>query len=113
MYVLGEVHSPGAFQIPHGRMTLAQAIAEAGGILRVEAKQGSIKLIRGSWKEPIVYTLEFDTILTHGDRVFLKPGDRIFVQPTGLTTASRYMQQILPFLQAADTGSAIYDRHAR
>ena len=41
----------------------------------------------------------------------LKPlGDRIVVQPTGLTTASRYMQQILPFLQAADSGTAIYDR---
>ena len=113
VYVLGEVHQPGAIQIPNGRMTLAQAIAEAGGILRVEAKQGSIKLIRGSWKEPVVYTLEFDTVLTHGDRVFLRPGDRIFVQPTGLTTASRYMRQILPFLQAADSGTAIYDRLTR
>jgi polysaccharide biosynthesis/export protein len=113
VYVLGEVHEPGAFQIPNGRMTLAQAIAEAGGILHVEAAEGRIKLIRGSWKAPVVYTLEFDTVLTHGDRVFLRPGDRIFVQPTGLTTASRYMRQILPFLQAADSGTAIYDRLRR
>ena len=92
---------------------LAGALAEAGGLLAIEADEGSIKLIRGSWQEPIVYTLKYETILSHGDRIFLEPGDRVVVQPTGLTTASRYMQQILPFLQAADSGTAIYDRLTR
>jgi polysaccharide biosynthesis/export protein len=110
VYVLGEVRSPGTVKIPSGRLNLAQAIAEAGGLLPIEADRSSIKLIRGSWQEPLVYTLEFAVVLEHGDRIFLKPGDRIVVQPTSLTTASRYMQQILPFLQAADSGTAIYDR---
>lgn len=113
VYVFGEVREPGAFPIPQGRMTLAEALAEAGGLLHVDARKGAIKLIRGSWQEPVVYTLKFDTVLAYGDRILLKPGDRVVVQPTGLTTASRYMQQILPFLVAADTGTAIYDRLAK
>ncbi|MCP4606983.1 MAG: hypothetical protein GY847_41805 [Proteobacteria bacterium] len=110
VYVFGEVRNPKAVRIPHGRLNLAQALAEAGGTLPVEADESSIKLVRGSWQEPTVYTLKYETVLAYGDRIFLEPGDRVVVQPTGLTTASRYMQQILPFLQAADTGTAIYDR---
>ncbi len=113
VYVFGEVRNPQAVQIPHGQLSLAQALAEAGGIVEVEADKGRIKLIRGTWQEPTVYTLKYDTILTHGDRIYLMPGDRVVVQPTGLTTASRYMMQILPFLQAADTGTAIYSRFAK
>jgi polysaccharide export outer membrane protein len=113
VYVFGEVREPGAVQISHGRLSLAQALAESGGLLPIEADRGSIKLIRGSWQEPTIYTLTFNSILANGDRIYLKPGDRIVVQPTGLTTASRYMQQILPFLEAADKGTAIYDRLSR
>jgi polysaccharide export outer membrane protein len=110
VYVFGEVREPQAVRIPHGALSLAQALAEAGGLLPIEADEGSIKLVRGSWQEPTVYTLDYETVLALGDQIHLEPGDRVVVQPTGLTTASRYMQQILPFLQAADHGTAVYDR---
>jgi polysaccharide biosynthesis/export protein len=97
------VHEPGAVPIENGRLSLAQAIAEVGGLLPVEARKGSIKLIRGSWQEPTVYTLKYDTILEEGDKILLRAGDRIVVSPTGLTTLSRYMMQILPLLTGADT----------
>jgi polysaccharide export outer membrane protein len=113
VYVFGEVNDPKAVQISHGQLSLAQALAEAGGIVEVDADKSHIKLIRGSWQEPTVYTLKYDTILAHGDRILLRPGDRVVVQPTGLTTASRYMQQIMPFLVAADIGSAMYFRFSR
>lgn len=103
VYVLGEVHTPGAVPIESGRLSLAQAIAEAGGLLPVEARKGSIKLVRGSWQEPTVYTLSYDTILEEGDKIQLRAGDRVVVAPTGLTQLSRYMQQILPLLTGADT----------
>lgn len=110
VYVFGEVREPKAIQMPQGRLTLTAALAEAGGILPVEAHKGSIKLIRGSWQQPTVYTLSYKSVLTYGEGIHLVPGDRIVVQPTNLTQASRYMHQILPFLQAADSGTAIYDR---
>jgi len=103
VYVLGEVREPGAVPIENGRLSLAQAIAEVGGLLPVEAAEGRIKLIRGSWQEPTVYTLKYDTILEEGDKILLRAGDRIVVAPTGLTTLSRYMTQILPLLTGADT----------
>ena len=103
VYVLGEVREPGAVPIENGRLSLAQALAEVGGLLPIEARKGSIKLIRGSWQEPTVYTLKYDTILEEGDKILLRAGDRIVVAPTGLTTLSRYMQQILPLLTGADT----------
>lgn len=108
VYVLGEVLKPGAVQIPKGRLSLAQALAEAGGIRPTEADEDSIKLVRGSWQRPTVYTLEYDTVLEHGDRIILRPGDRVVVTPTTLTTLSRYMQQILPFLQGADHATRTY-----
>ncbi len=113
VYILGEVLQPKAVQIPHGRLSLAQALAECGGLLSVEADEGSIKLVRGNWQEPTVYTLNYETVLAHGDRIYLVPGDRVVVQPTTLTLASRYMQQILPFLMGADSGTAVYDRISR
>jgi polysaccharide biosynthesis/export protein len=103
VYVLGEVRMPGAVLIEDGRLSLAQALAEAGGLLAIEADDDSIKLIRGSWQEPTVYTLGYDTVLEEGDRIQLRAGDRIVVAPTALTTMTRYMQQILPFLEGANT----------
>ncbi len=110
VYVLGEVRKPGTVAIPGNRLSLGAAIAEAGGLLHVEAKKNDIKLIRGNWQSPVVYTIRYDAILVYGDRILLQPGDRVVVEPTGLTTMSRYMQQILPFLVGLDTATQTYDR---
>lgn len=112
VYVLGEVLRPGAIQIRQTRLNLAQALAEAGGLKAIEAKKSNIKVIRGSWQEPTIYTLEYDTVLEQGDRILLEPGDRVVVTPTTLTTLSRYMEQILPFLQGADYAMRIYGQAA-
>lgn len=110
VYVLGEVPKPGAFPMPTGRLSLAQALAEAGGLKHVEARQRAIRVVRGGWSEPTVYTVSYETVLAHGDAILLQPGDRIVIEPTGLTAASRYMQQLLPFLTAADVSWRLYDR---
>lgn len=113
VYVLGEVRDPGVVPIENGRLSLAQAIAECGGLLPIEADEGSIKLIRGSWQEPIVYTLDWDEVLEEGDKILLRAGDRIVVSPTTLTTMSRYMEQILPLLLGADRSLNIYSQVER
>jgi len=113
VYVLGEVPKPGSIQIKSSRLSLAQALAEAGGILPKEADKSNIKLIRGSWQKPTIYTLSYDEVLKKGDLIMLRPGDRIVVEPTTLTVLSRYMEQLLPFLLGADHGTAIYYRVAQ
>ena len=113
VYVLGEVPKPGSIQIKSSRLSLAQALAEAGGILPKEADKSNIRLIRGSWQEPTIYTLSYDDVLKKGDLIMLRPGDKIVVEPTRLTVLSRYMEQILPFLLGADHGTATYYRVAK
>ncbi len=112
VYVFGEVKKPGTVKITHGRLSLAQALAEAGGLMPIEARRRSIKLVRGNWQEPTVYTIHWDTILESGDRILLKAGDRVVVSPTTLTTMSRYMVQILPFLIGLDSATRTYKRLA-
>lgn len=108
VYVLGEVTRPGAIKIPRGRLSLGHALAEAGGLVHVDASKNSIKLIRGSWQQPTIYTLSYQEVLENGDRILLQPGDRVVAEPTTLTTLSRYMEQILPFLVGADHATRIY-----
>ncbi|MBN2805007.1 MAG: SLBB domain-containing protein, partial [Deltaproteobacteria bacterium] len=110
VYVLGEVKEPGAIKIISNRLSLGQAIAEAGGLNPVQAKKNKIRVIRGSWQEPTIYTIKYDAVLVYGDQIWLQPGDRIFIEPTGLTTLSRYMLQILPFLIGLDHATSVYDR---
>ena len=61
----------------------------------------------------VIGYLEGRLMSIDGDRILLRAGDRVVVQPTGLTKASRYMEQIMPFLVAADIGSAMYFRFSR
>lgn len=100
VYVLGEVQVPRVVPIEQGRMTLAEAIAAAGGPTPARARR-ELAVIRGGYAKPIVYVIDLEEALVVDDRVLLRPGDRVVVAPTGLSTASRYMQQILPFLMGA------------
>jgi len=60
-----------------------------------------LAVIRGGFDKPVVYTIDLEQALLVDDRIALRPGDRVVVAPTGLSTSSKYMLQILPFLQGA------------
>ena len=105
VYVLGEVLKPSVVPIPRERITLAEALAAAGGPT-IAHSRSEISILRGGNARPIVYTVELQQALLNDDRIALRPGDRVVVAPTGLSTASKYMQQILPFLQAGGTVAA-------
>ncbi|MDH5670743.1 MAG: polysaccharide biosynthesis/export family protein [Myxococcales bacterium] len=107
VYVLGEVQRPTVVPIQRERVTLAEALAVAGGPSIVSGRN-EIAVLRGGYAKPIVYTVDLEVALLHDDRIALRPGDRVIVAPTGLSKASRYMQQLLPFLAGAQsaTGTA-------
>jgi polysaccharide export outer membrane protein len=100
VFVLGEVQAPGVVPITGTRVTLAEALATAGGPTPARARR-ELAVIRGGFAKPVVYRVDLEQALLFDDRVLLRPGDRVVVAPTGLSMASRYMQQILPFLQGA------------
>jgi len=66
VYVLGEVKEPGVVQIKSGRLSLGQALAQTGGLHPIESSKNSIKLVRGSWQKPTIYTLSYNAILKNG-----------------------------------------------
>jgi polysaccharide export outer membrane protein len=100
VFVLGEVARPTVVPIARNRMTLAEALATAGGPTAAHARR-ELAVIRGGFDKPVVYTIDLEQALLVDDRIALRPGDRVVVAPTGLSTSSKYMLQILPFLQGA------------
>lgn len=98
VYVLGEVAQPQPVAIVGNRITLAEALAAAGGPVPARARR-ELAILRGGFAHPTVYIVDLDKALLVDESVLLRPGDRIVIAPTGLATASRYMEQIMPFLQ--------------
>jgi polysaccharide export outer membrane protein len=100
VFVLGEVVQPTAVRIERDSVTLAEALAAARGPTPASARR-ELAVIRGGFAKPVVYRFELEKALLYDDQIKLRPGDRVVVAPTGLVTASRYMQQLLPFLVGA------------
>ncbi len=98
VYVLGEVREPSVVPITREKVTLAEALATAGGPTMAEGRS-EMSILRGGHAKPIVYTVDMEDALLFDEQIALRPGDRVIVAPTGLSTASKYMKQILPFLQ--------------
>lgn len=97
VFVLGEVKNPGIVRIMRSRMTLAEAIASTGGPTPAKSRR-EIAIIRGGFANPVVYRINLERALLVDEQILLRPGDRVVIAPTGLATASRYMEQFLPFL---------------
>jgi polysaccharide export outer membrane protein len=100
VYVLGEVQQPKVVPITGSRMTLAEALASAGGPTPGRARR-ELAVIRGGFAKPVVYVIDLEQALLVDEQVLLRPGDRVVIAPTGLSNANRWMTQILPFLQGA------------
>lgn len=100
VFVLGEVTLPSVVPIQRNSVTLAEALASAGGPTPASARR-ELAVIRGGFAKPVVYRIDLEKALLYDDQIKLRPGDRVVVAPTGLVTASRYMQQVLPFLVGA------------
>jgi polysaccharide biosynthesis/export protein len=99
VYVLGEVQRPDAVQIERDSVSLAEALATCGGPTPARARR-ELAVVRGGYAKPVVYIVDLEKALLYDEQIKLRSGDRVVVAPTGLSTASRYMQQVLPFLQA-------------
>ncbi len=102
VYVLGEVRQQQSKLMTRGRMTLAEAIGDAGGFDLTTANAGKVYVIRGDFDAPTIYRLDADSpdALLLAVRFPLRPADVVFVSATELTRWNRVMSQILPTIQA-------------
>jgi len=103
VYVVGEVIEQGHFAYKEN-MTLGQVIAYSQG-LKPSAKTSSIYLVRGNLKHPRLFKIDLDAIYKGKIMDFkLKPNDIIYVPKTPIASWNLVLEQILPSLQAVQTG---------
>jgi polysaccharide biosynthesis/export protein len=103
IYVAGEVASPGEFQTTGPELTLAQAVARAGG-LRVTADAGSILILRrGADDRPLIFRADYRRATAGTDPaadVRLAPYDVVFVPRTEISDVyvwfNQHVQQFVP-----------------
>jgi len=99
IYVLGEVREPGRRKMPV-KLTLARAIAEAGGFTDV-AYQAKVLLIRGSIHQPVTQVVNVKDILQGRIAdVTLENRDILFVSKRPFELAERVLDTaVITFMQ--------------
>jgi polysaccharide export outer membrane protein len=110
VYVLGEVNAPRALPLVNGRMTLTEALGEAGGLNQLSAAGKQVYVVRNvSAAHPSVYNLDAKSpvALALADNFELNPRDVVFVDTAGLARFNRIMSLILP--NAASATSSYYN----
>lgn len=101
VFVLGDVGSPGAVAMVHGRLTLAQALTEAGGPKRIGVDWKRIGIIRSlSPTRGELIVVDLNKILSGQTLPYpLLAGDVIYVPKDSLGEWNEALQELLPTLQ--------------
>ena len=102
VFVIGEVRLPQSRLMVKGRMNLAEALSETGGMESSVANTSKIYVIRGDYDSPSIYRLDAsspDAFLL-AVQFQLIPRDVVFVSTHGLARWNRVMNQILPTVQS-------------
>ena len=114
VYMLGEVNRPGLTSRPHGRISLARALAEVGGISGSTADARSIYVLRQARAANEVDVFHLDArnpaAMVLADRFPLQARDVVYVDAGTLVRFSRVMNYILPTVSTANgTGLTVVD----
>ncbi|AXE98725.1 polysaccharide biosynthesis/export family protein [Paraburkholderia hospita] len=110
VFVIGEVQRPGGLPFNNGRMSLNEALGDAGGISQISGDASQVYVVRGrDAGQRVVYHLDATSAsaMATADSFELKPNDVVFVDASALVKWSRVIGLILPATQAAATTRAI------
>jgi polysaccharide export outer membrane protein len=104
VYVLGEVNGAGAKPFRKGRLTLHEALGDAGGVSSTSGDPRQIYVIRVTDPlKPEIFHLDAASpvALALADGFDLKPRDVVYVDPVPLVRWNRVINLILPSATAA------------
>jgi len=108
VFVMGEIARPSALTMRNGRLTLNEALGEAGGPNLGTANTGQIYVIRNvpGQETPAVFHLDASqpTALALAENFDLRPRDVVYLDPVPLVQWNRIISLILPSAQAATVG---------
>jgi len=100
VFVLGEVGRPNSLVMPRGRMTLAEALADSGGVNPFSAHSGQVFVIRDqpNSAKPAIYHLNASApdALVLADKFNLRARDVVFVDAVAVVRWARVVNNILP-----------------
>jgi polysaccharide export outer membrane protein len=105
VYVMGEVSKPvTAVPMKSGRLTLSQAISQAGSINSATADASQLYVIRGGSREqnPEVFHLDASSPVSMilANQFELRPNDIVYIDGNGLVRLSRVLNLLMPGINA-------------
>jgi polysaccharide export outer membrane protein len=105
VFVLGEVTKPSSQPMNKGRLSLAEALGEAGGTNEFTSNPGQIYVIRGELTHPDIYRLDASSpdALLLATQFQLQPLDVVYVSTAEVTRWNRVISQILPSVTTVRT----------
>ncbi|WP_243303424.1 polysaccharide biosynthesis/export family protein [Geothrix oryzisoli] len=104
VYLLGELRNPRSVPTYHGKLSLAQALSDAGGINSTTAEARSIYVFRRGKTENAVDVFHLDAYnpvaMVLADRFALQPRDLVYVDAGPLVRWNRVVSLIVPTVSA-------------
>jgi len=111
VFVMGEILRPSALPMRNGRLSLNEALGEAGGPNLATANTSQIYVIRNTPQggTPAVYHLNAGapTALALAETFPLRPRDVVYIDPVPLVNWNRIVSLILPSASALSTARSI------
>ena len=98
IFISGEVTSPRALPMRNGRLTLTEALGEAGGINPVTGDARQVYVVRRTSQSSVVYQLDANApgALARAEGFELSPRDVVYVAATPLTNWNRTISALIP-----------------
>ncbi len=98
VFLSGEVSAPRALAMRNGRLTLNEALGEAGGINPVTGDARKVYVVRRNGQESVVYQLDANApgALAMAEGFELLPKDVVYVAATALTNWNRTISAMIP-----------------
>ena len=110
VFVMGEISRPSALLMRNGRLTLNEALGEAGGPNLSTANTAQIYVIRNNAEgSPVVFHLNAasPTALALAETFALRPRDVVYLDPVPLVNWNRIISLLLPTTQTLSVGRSI------